>query len=177
MPIEEGTGRVTGAYPFVPDRERMNADMNANPDKYIRANYLTDAWQRAWQPGADPLKELGAGLASDVASIGAAITGESEHPEFTGESLENYVKYAAGDKEAGKETVTMSQSGETKIEDSPHVDEVSEWADTLKETGKLVGLGALTEVWNKGAGFFSAPIANAETTINQALSADNTRNI
>lgn len=177
MPIEEGTGRVTGAYPFVPDRERMNADMNANPDKYIRVNYLTDAWQRAWQPGADPVKELAAGVASDVASIGGAITGEGDHPEFTGESLENYIKAAAGDEKAGEENITMSQSGEQKIKDSEHMDEVTEWTNMLKEGGKLAGLGALTEVWNKGANFFSAPIANAETTINQALSATNARDI
>lgn len=177
MPIEEGTGRVTGAYPFVPDRERMNADMNANPDKYIRVNYLTDAWQRAWQPGADPLKELSAGVASDIASIGGAITGEGDHPEFTGESLENYIKAAAGDEKAGEENITMSQSGDQKIKDSEHMDEVSEWLKMLKEGGKLFGLGALSEAWNQGAGFFSAPIANTEATINQALGADNTRNI
>lgn len=177
MPIEEGTGRVTGAYPFVPDRERMNAEMNAQPDKYIRVNYLTDAWQRAWQPGADPVKELAAGVASDVASIGGAITGEGDHPEFTGESLENYIKAAAGDEKAGEEKITMSQSGEQKIEDSPHMDELSEWANMFKEGGKLFGVSMLSEAWNKGAGFFSAPIANASETISQALSADNTRNI
>lgn len=177
MPIEEGTGRVTGAYPFVPDRERMNAEMNANPDKYIRVNYLDDAWQRAWQPGADPLKELSAGVASDIASIGGAITGEGDHPEFTGESLENYMKYLGGDKEAGKEGIKFSQSGDQQIEESPHSDELSEWFNMFKEGGKLFGLGALSEAWNQGAGFFSAPIANTEATISQVLSADNTRNI
>lgn len=177
MPIEEGTGRVTGAYPFVPDRERMNAEMNAQPDKYIRVNYLTDAWQRAWQPGADPVKELTAGVASDIASIGGAITGEGDHPEFTGESLENYIKAAAGDEEAAKKNIEMSQSGNAKIEDSPHIDEVSHWMKTLKESAKLVGVGALSEAWNQGASFFSTPVSNASETISQALSADNTRNI
>lgn len=176
MPIEPGTGRVTGAYPYVDDQKKLSESYEDNPN-YIRADYLTEAWQRAWQPGADPAKELAAGIATDVAAIGAAIAGEQDYPKFTAKSGENYIKAALGDEKAGKESVEMSQSGETKIEDSPHMDEVSEWANTIKETGKLVGLGALTEVWNKGAGFFSAPIANAETTINQALSADNTRNI
>jgi hypothetical protein len=176
MPIEPGTGRVTGAYPYVDDQKKLSESYEDNPN-YIRADYLTEAWQRAWQPGADPGKELAAGIGTDIASIGAAIAGEQDYPKFTAKSGENYIKAALGDKEAAKESVEMSQSGEQKIEDSPHMDEVSEWANTLKETGKLVGLGALTEVWNKGAGFFSAPIANAETTINQALSANNARDI
>ena len=176
MPIEPGTGRVTGAYPYVDDQKKLSESYEDNPN-YIRADYLTEAWQRAWQPGADPLKELGAGLATDVSAVGAAIAGEQDYPKFTAESGENYVRAALGDEEAAKKSVEMSQSGETKIEDSPHMDEVSEWLKMFKEGGKLFGLGALSEAWNQGAGFFSAPIANTEATISQALGADNTRNI
>lgn len=176
MPIEPGTGRVTGAYPYVDDQKKLSESYEDNPN-YIRADYLTEAWQRAWQPGADPAKELAAGIGTDVAAIGAAIAGEQDYPKFTGESLENYIKAALGDEEAAKESVEMSQSGEQKIGDSPHMDELSEWFNMFKEGGELFGLGALSEAWNQGAGFFSAPIANTEATISQALSADNTRNI
>lgn len=176
MPIEPGTGRVTGAYPYVDDQKKLSESYEDNPN-YIRADYLTEAWQRAWQPGADPAKELAAGIGTDIASIGAAIAGEQDYPKFTAKSGENYIKAALGDEKAAKESVEMSQSGEQKIEDSPHMDEVSEWFNMFKEGGKLFGLGALSEAWNQGAGFFSAPIANTEATISQALSADNTRNI
>lgn len=176
MPIEPGTGRVTGAYPYVDDQKKLSESYEDNPN-YIRADYLSEAWQRAWQPGADPLKELGAGLATDVSSIGAAIAGEQDYPKFTAKSLENYTRAALGDEEAAKKNIEMSQSGNTKIEDSPHIDEVSQWMKTLKESAKLVGVGALSEAWNQGASFFSTPVSNASETISQALSADNTRNI
>ena len=176
MPIEPGTGRVTGAYPYVDDQKKLSESYEDNPN-YIRADYLTEAWQRAWQPGADPAKELAAGIGTDVAAIGAAIAGEQDYPKFTAKSGENYIKAALGDEKAKKENIEMSQSGEQKIEDSAHMDEVSEWFNMFKEGGKLFGLGALAEAWNQGAGFFSAPIANTEATISQALGADNTRNI
>lgn len=196
--------RLEAAYRAANKAHNKSLELPDNAKNEFRLDYLgqgieqgADSASRIYEATGNPLHAaggflagVGAGITNDVTSIATRIksvvtgdeTADDDYPVMTPESYTAMLSGVVGGDDSALERKYMKASGESeKLKENEGFMKEREVVDQVKQTGqdllRTAALGALGEAWNKANGMFSAPVSNVANTLEQAMSADNKRDI